>query len=134
MAALNKCMFIGYITTDIELKYTQAGMAVCNFNIGVNNTYKKNNETIKETLFIKIVVWNKQAENCQQYLKKGSLVFVEGRLDRKEYTDDSGNKKTTYSVIAEKIQFLDKKTGSSENNIEQEPQSSENYSDSQLPF
>ena len=71
---------IGNLGGDPELQYTPNGKAVCNFSIAANRTYTKNDEQVKETTWFRVSVWGKQGENCNEYLRKGSLVYVTGRL------------------------------------------------------
>ena len=86
VAELNKVFLIGNLTRDPELRYTGSGKAVCNFDLAVNRSYRDSstNETKRDTLFIRISVWNKMAEICAEYLKKGSKALIEGslRMDR----------------------------------------------------
>lgn len=113
MASLNKIMLIGRLTRDPELRYTQQGNAVANFSLAVDRTFK-NQQGETETDFIKVVVWRKLAETIGKFLKKGSLVFVEGSLQLNKYEDANNVKRTSAEVMASTIQFLDKK-GKSDN-------------------
>ena len=81
MASYNKVLLMGNLTKDPELRYTPAGMAVANLRMAINRKYRTKDQELKEEVcFITAVVWNKQAETCNQYLHKGSSLFVEGRL------------------------------------------------------
>ncbi len=107
MANLNKVFLIGNLTRDPELRYTPSGMAVANLRLAVNSQYKdKQGEVRKETCFVTIVVWNKQAEAASQFLQKGSPVFVEGRLLYRTWEDTSGQKRNVLEVRADRVQFL----------------------------
>lgn len=107
MASLNKVLLIGNLTKDPELRYTPQGTAVANLRLAINRKYKDKNQELKEEVcFISAVVWNKQAETCNQYLHKGSPVFVEGRLQSRSWEDNSGQKRSVIEVTAERIQFL----------------------------
>jgi len=136
-AELNKVFLIGNLTRDPELRYTGSGKAVCNFDLAVNQSYKdaSTNEAKKETLFIRISVWNKMAELCAEYLKKGSKVLVEGRLrmDRWESTD--GKPRTRIDVQAQRVQFLDPKAAPGEPapEVPEEPEESQAVDDD-IPF
>ncbi len=107
MANLNKVLLIGNLTKDPELRYTPQGTAVANLRMAINRKFKDRNQEMKEEVcFVTAVVWDKQAETCNQYLRKGSPVFVEGRLQSRSWEDASGQKRNTIEVRAERIQFL----------------------------
>ncbi len=105
---LNKVILIGRLTKDVELKFTQAGKAVANFTLAVDRPFK-NQQGEKEADFIKIVVWGKQAENCANYIGKGSLVAVDGRLQIRSYDGNDGQRRYVTEVIADSVKFLDKR-------------------------
>ncbi|MGE4357625.1 MAG: single-stranded DNA-binding protein [Candidatus Omnitrophota bacterium] len=106
MASLNKVFLIGNLTRDPELRYTPTGTAVVNFGIAVNRRFTDSSgEKKEETCFVRIVVFGKQAESCNQYLTKGRLVFVEGRLQYRSW-ETGGEKRNSLDVIAERVQFL----------------------------
>jgi single-strand DNA-binding protein len=108
-ASLNKVLLIGNLTRDPELRYIPSGQAVTSFTIAVNRTYlDQNNEKKEEASFIRVVTWGKRAEVCNEYLKKGSSVFVEGRLQSRSWEAQDGAKRTTIEVVAQNIQFLSK--------------------------
>lgn len=108
MATLNKILLIGRLTRDPELRYVpNGGPAVANFSLAVSRPFK-NQQNERETDFIDIVVWRKLAENCKQFLSKGKLVMVEGRLQIRSYEAQDGTKKKITEVIADNIQFLDR--------------------------
>jgi single-strand DNA-binding protein len=107
MASVNKAILIGNLGRDPELKYTQSGQAVTNFSIATNERWKdKNGETQERTEWHRIVVWGKTAENCVQYLEKGRSVYVEGRLQTREYEDKDGIKRNTTEIVANQVTFL----------------------------
>jgi len=107
MANFNKVLLIGNLTKDPELRYTPQGTAVVNLRLAVNRRFKDRNQELKEEVcFITAVVWDKQAESCNQYLHKGSPVFIEGRLQSRSWEDASGQKRNTIEVRAERVQFL----------------------------
>lgn len=107
MASLNRVFLMGNLTKDPELRYTPQGTAVANLRLAVNRRFKnKNGELKEEVCFITAVVWNRQAETCNQYLHKGSPLFVEGRLQSRSWEDNAGQKKTVIEVTAERVQFL----------------------------
>lgn len=112
MASFNKVLLIGNLTKDPELRYTPQGIAVINMRIAVNRKFKDKNQELKEEVcFITIVVWDKQAETCNQYLHKGSQVLVEGRLQSRSWEDNAGQKRNVIEVSAERVQFLGSPAG-----------------------
>jgi single-strand DNA-binding protein len=107
MASYNKVLLMGNLTKDPELRYTPQGAAVANLRLAVNRKYRDKNQELKEDVcFITAVVWNKQAETCNQYLHKGSGVFVEGRLASRSWEDNTGAKRNVIEVKADRVQFL----------------------------
>ena len=107
MASYNKVLLVGNLTKDPELRYTPQGAAVANLRLAVNRRYKDKNQELKEEVcFITAVVWNKQAETCNQYLHKGSSLLVEGRLQSRSWEDNTGAKRNVIEVRAERVQFL----------------------------
>ncbi|MBU9888870.1 MAG: single-stranded DNA-binding protein [Candidatus Omnitrophica bacterium] len=111
-ASLNKVMLIGNLTRDPELRYIPSGQAVTTFTVAVNRTYNaQSGEKKEEVSFIRVVVWAKRAEVCNEYLKKGSGVFVEGRLQSRSWEAQDGTKRSTLEVIAQNVQFLSRSGG-----------------------
>ncbi len=107
MASLNKVLLIGNLTRDPELRYIPSGSAVTSFTIAVNRVYKlQTGEKKEEVSFVRVVVWGRLAEVCNDYLKKGNPVFVEGRLQSRSWDGQDGQKRSTLEVIATNIQFL----------------------------
>lgn len=103
---MNNTTFVGRLTKDVELKYTPSGTAVANITVAVNRTIKTNGQP--EADFIPVVVWNKQAENLANYVKKGHQVAVEGRLQSRSFDTDNG-KRYVLEVVAERVHFLETK-------------------------
>ena len=107
MATLNKVFLIGNLTRDPELRYVPSGSAVATFTVAVNRVYKtQTGEKKEQTSFIRVVVWGRRAEVCGEYLSKGSPVFVEGRLQSRDWEGQDGQKRNTVEVVADNIQFL----------------------------
>ncbi|WP_044639747.1 single-stranded DNA-binding protein [Risungbinella massiliensis] len=104
---INRIILVGRLTRDPELRYTPSGAAVTKFNIAVDRKYT-NQKGERETDFIPIVVWQKLAENCANYLAKGSLVGVDGRLQINQY-EKEGQTHRSPQVVAEDVRFLDRK-------------------------
>ncbi len=106
---MNHIVLIGRLTRDPELKYTPGGTAVTSFDLAVNRDHKQEGQP--EADFIRIIAWSKTAENCSNYLRKGSLIAVEGRLQIRNYETQDGQKKKSTEVVANRVQFLQKKSG-----------------------
>ena len=105
--SVNKVILVGRLGRDPETRYTSGGQAVANFSVATDETYKdKAGDRQKRTEWHKIVVWGKQAEIAQQYLKKGSLVFIEGRIQSREWQDKEGQKRTSFEVVASNFRML----------------------------
>lgn len=113
MASVNKVILIGNLGGDPEKRYTGSGAAVTTFNIATTNRWKdKGGQNQEQTEWHRIVVWGQQAESCAQYLAKGRPVYVEGRLQTRQWDDKSGNKRYTTEVVAQRVQFLGSPQGS----------------------
>jgi single-strand DNA-binding protein len=110
---LNKALLFGNLTRDPELRALPSGMNVCNFSIATNRTYKdRDGKKQEQTDFHNIVVFGRQADTVAQYLKKGSSVFVEGRMQTRSWDDKtSGEKKYRTEVVADRVQFGPKGSG-----------------------
>ncbi|WP_069132464.1 single-stranded DNA-binding protein [Rhodohalobacter halophilus] len=108
MSSLNKVMIIGRLGADPDVRYTQSNTAVANMSVATTDRYKdRNGELQEKTEWHRVVVWNRLAEICQQYLKKGSLVYFEGKLETREWEDKEGQKRYTTEVKAFNMQMLD---------------------------
>jgi single-strand DNA-binding protein len=103
---LNRVILIGRLTKDPELRYTPSSQAVATFTLAVDRGYQ-NQQGQKETDFINIVTWAKQAETVAQYVKKGRLVAVEGRIQTRNYENNEGKKVYVTEVVAESVKFLE---------------------------
>lgn len=117
---LNKVMLIGLLGKDPELKYTASGVAVAEFSMATDETYKDNEgKLIPKTEWHRIVLWRKTAETAAQYLKKGKKIYLEGKLQTRNYEDKDGVKRYITEIVADTFMFLDsKERGASE---DQEP-------------
>jgi single-strand DNA-binding protein len=105
--SVNKVILVGRLGRDPETRFTAGGQAVANFSVATDESYKdRNGERQKRTEWHKIVVWGKQAEIAQQYLKKGSLVFIEGRIQSREWQDKEGQKRTSFEIVANNFRML----------------------------
>ncbi len=108
---MNKVFLIGRLTRDPELRYTNGNVPVATFSIAVNRTFANANGE-READFFNIVVWRKQAQNVSQFVKKGSQVAIDGRLQSRSYDDANGQKRYVTEVVADNVQFLDSKKDS----------------------
>ncbi len=140
---------MGNLTRDPELRYTPDGMAICNFGIAVNDSFRRASESDgkDETMFIDVATFRKQAENCGQYLKKGRRVLVEGRLRLERWQAQDGANRSKHTVSANVVQFLSvgEERGSSNDGVsasDNAPSKSEtvnisaidDISDDEIPF
>lgn len=131
-------MLIGRLGADPELRYTPSGDPVANFSLATSRSYTDNSsgERVDKTEWFDIVVWGKQAENVNQYLSKGRLVYVEGRFESREYVGNDGQNRKAYEVRAFTVQFLESLQDNNQNqeteskgnieNSEEEPQNKNN--------
>ncbi|WP_332634826.1 single-stranded DNA-binding protein [Halalkalibacter flavus] len=109
---LNRVVLVGRLTRDPELRYTPNGVAVANFTLAVNRPFS-NQQGEREADFINCVIWRKQAENVANYLKKGSLAGVDGRIQTRSYDNNEGKRVFVTEVMAESVQFLEPRGASS---------------------
>lgn len=122
MASLNKVLLIGNLTKDPELRYTPGGTAVANLRMAINRKYKdRTGEMKQDVCYMTVVTWDKQAEVCNQYLRKGSPLFVEGRLQSRTWDGNDGKKHSVVEVRAERVQFLGQAGSKSETVPAEEP-------------
>ena len=105
---MNRVMLIGRLTAKPELKYTPTNIPYSRFSIAVNRPFS-NQQGERGTDFINIIIWRKQAENVCNFLDKGSLVSVEGRIQTGSFNDKDGNKRYSMDVVADSVQFLESK-------------------------
>ena len=129
---LNRVVLVGRLTRDPDLRYTPNGVAVANFNIAVNRPFS-NQQGEREADFINGVVWRKQAENLANYMKKGSLVGVDGRVQTRNYEGSDGKTVYVTEVVAESVQFLESK-GSNQNRGESQSGSGYQQNQNQNQF
>jgi single-strand DNA-binding protein len=108
MIEVNKVFLSGRLTQDPELRYTPSGVAVTTLRLAVNTTFfSKESEKREEVCYINVNVWRKRAEACVQYLRKGSPLFVEGRLQSRSWETQDGQKRTAIEVQSDRVQFLE---------------------------
>ncbi len=115
MAGLNKVMIIGHLGRDPEVRYSQNGLAIANFSIATSDSWKDKNsgEKVERTEWHRIVIYDKLAEIAKQYLRKGSQVYVEGRLQTRKWTDQNNVEKYTTEIVCQSMTMLGARQGGS---------------------
>jgi single-strand DNA-binding protein len=106
---LNRVVLVGRLTKDPELRYTPNGTAVANFTVAVNRPFANQNGD-READFINCVIWRKQAENLANYMKKGSMVGIDGRIQTRSFDGQDGKRVFITEIVAESVQFLESKS------------------------
>ena len=115
MASVNRVILVRNLGRDPELRYTPSGQPVASFSVATNERWNdREGKPQERTEWHRIVVWGKQAENCANYLQKGRSVYIEGRLQTREWEDKEGQKRSTTEVVAQTVQFLDRREGGRE--------------------
>lgn len=111
-AELNRWTALANLAADPEMRYTSGGSALCKLRLAVNHTYYVNQEKREETCYIDGEAWGKMGEACNEHLRKGSPILIEGRLKMESWEDrDSGRQRHRHVVVAERVQFLGASTG-----------------------
>ncbi len=136
MAGVNLAILIGNLGRDPELRYTPNGQAVATFSLATTEKWRdKDGQLSDKTVWHNIVCWGKQAEIVNQYLKKGSPIYIEGRIQNRSYDDKDGNRKYISEIVARKVQFLGRKTeGASETQSASSISEDIPETDDDLPF
>lgn len=131
---LNRAVLIGRLTTDPQMRYTNSGTAVTTFTLAVERPFQTNGQ--KETDFLNIVVWQKLAETVAEYLRKGRLCAVEGRVQTRNYENNEGRKVYVTEVVADNVRFLESKDGAKQGGGDpfQNEGTTININDDDLPF
>ena len=107
---LNKVQIIGHLGRDVELRYSQNGSAVASLNIATDESYTdRDGNKVERVEWHRVAVYGKAAENCANYLRKGSLVYVEGSLQTRKWQDQNGQDRYTTEIKAQRVQFLDRR-------------------------
>src|SRR5215831_10741399 len=151
MASVNKVILVGNVGRDPELRYTQSGQPVASFSIATNERFKDRDGNWKDrTEWHRIVAWARLAEICGEYLRKGSQVYVEGRIQTRDWEDKEGNKRQTTEIVALSMQMLgrrggegggpmgggsdDQSRGGSDESFSQGPPPTSGGADDEIPF
>ena len=114
MAGINKAILVGNLGKDPEMRYTPNGVAVCSFPMATSETYKDRNtgERVTQTEWHNIVIWRGMAETAEKYLRKGSQVYIEGKIKTRSWEDQQGQKRYTTEFVADVMQLLDRPNSS----------------------
>lgn len=138
---VNKAIVVGRLGRDPEMRYTPSGQPVANFSVATDETWSsKDGEKQTRTEWHRIVVWGRLAEICNEYLKKGRLVYIEGRLQTRDWEDRDGNKRSTTEIVATDMKMLggpgDNRMGPEASSSSRETSSSmeEGITDDDIPF
>ena len=132
---LNRVMIIGHLGADPELRYTQSGSPVATLRIATDESYTdKDGNRVERTEWHRAIVFQKAAEHCNQYLRKGSLVYVEGKLATRKWTDQNGQERYTTEIRADRVQFLDRKENGGQKPAQRQERGSRNAGSDRGPF
>lgn len=137
--SVNKVILVGRLGKDPELKYTPSGSPVCTLTVATseNWTDKSSGQKQEKTEWHRVVLWGRQAENCNKFLKKGSLVYLEGKIQTRSWEDKDGNKKYSTEINANTVNFLSKSSGSSydkEESPNEDISTNDDYANDDIPF
>jgi single-strand DNA-binding protein len=122
MGSVNKVLIIGNAGKDPETKYTESGTAVCTLTLATKHSWKeKDGQRQEKTEWHRVVFWGKLAEIVDKYVKKGSQVYVEGRIETRKWTDKNGNDKYTTEIVADQMQMLSGKPKAEVDNDDEVP-------------
>lgn len=130
---LNQCQFIGRLGQDPETRYTQSGDAVTNFSLAVGESWKKDGEKKESTEWVRVVTWRKLAEICNEYLRKGSQVYISGKLKTRKWQDKDGNDRYSTEIVADRMQMLGSKGEGNQRQAPQGPPPMDDFDDD-IPF
>lgn len=115
MAGINKVILVGHLGRDPEMRYTQSGVAVCSFSLATSESYKDRTtgERVTSTEWHNIILWRGLAETAEKFLRKGSQVYIDGKLRTRKWEDKQGMTRYTTEIVGDTMQMLDKKDSSS---------------------
>lgn len=135
MSTINKVIIMGRLTRDPELKYTSSSKSICTFSVAMNKKYKNSaGEDKEEKCFVDVIVWGSVGEACSKYIKKGSNVFIEGKLNMESWDDkNTGAKRTKINVVAENVVFIDGAKGDDSKPSSQQQSNTHRYSNADKP-
>lgn len=117
--SVNKAILVGRLGADPEKLVTGSGRSVTKFNVATSEQWKdQSGQKQERTEWHRVVVWGPQADTCAEYLNKGRQVYIEGRIQTRQWDDKDGNKRYTTEIVAQRVQFLGSKTGSADHTAE----------------
>ncbi|MBN2213811.1 MAG: single-stranded DNA-binding protein [Bacteroidales bacterium] len=117
--SVNKAILVGYVGNDPEVRYLESKTPVCNFRLATSEVYKnRNGERITSTEWHNIVLWRGLAEVAEKYVKKGTQIYIEGRIRTRSWDDKDGNKRYTTEIVGDNMQLLGKRTDESDDRSE----------------
>lgn len=132
---LNKVMIIGHLGRDPEMRYTPSGRPVTNFSVATSRSWTTaDGERREETEWFNVVAWGSLAEICNEYLAKGQQVYVEGRLQTRQWEDDEGKKRKTIEIVAKEMIMLGERKKKSESTIDENPADDFFEEEDEFPF
>jgi len=131
---MNKVILAGNLGQKPEIRETKGGMKVGNFSVATNERVKRDGEYVDETQWHRVVVFGKEAENCERFLDKGSKVLVEGRLRVSDYEDKEGNKRKSIEILSDRVEFLTKPENGMASRPAAQPAGGSSYNDDEIPF
>jgi single-strand DNA-binding protein len=127
---INKVQLLGHLGNNPEIRYTPNGNCVATFSVATNNQWTdKGGQKQNQVQWHRIVVWNKLAEACGEYLSKGSQVFIEGRLEYRQWTDAAGEKRYSTEIVGKEVNFLSRGKNNNNNNQNKENKNNNNEKD-----
>tara|TARA_Y100000739_G_C20451253_1_gene392357 strand:+ start:194 stop:649 length:456 start_codon:yes stop_codon:yes gene_type:complete len=114
MAGINKVILVGNLGRDPEMRYTQNGIAVCSFSLATSESYKDRTtgERVTQTEWHNIIMWRGLAETAEKYLRKGSSVYIDGKIQTRKWEDQQGQTRYTTEIVADTMQMLDRRDSS----------------------
>lgn len=116
MAGINKVILVGYLGKDPEVRHLEGGATVASFTLATSESYTKDGKRIEQTEWHNIVVWRSLADVASKYLKKGEMIYLEGKIRTRSYDDKNGVKRSLTEIVADNFQMLSRKSGSNEEN------------------
>lgn len=139
--SVNKAILVGNLGRDPELRYTQSGQPVCTFSIATSESWGKGDDRQEKTEWHNVVIWARKGEVAAEYLKKGSKVYIEGRIQTRKWQDKDGKDCYTTEVVARDMQFLDSKKNGKSSTVRPSAPSDDNFvpqnnnmDDEDIPF
>ena len=134
MSGINKVILIGHLGKDPEMRYLEGGVSVTSFPLATSESFNKDGQKVEQTEWHNIVMWRGLADVAAKFLKKGKLVYVEGKLRTRSFEDKEGNKKYTTEIVAENFTLLGRKTDFEGDNTPKQPAKAESATDDELSY